>query len=176
MQVYKYLLIIGFGLSSLITVSQETEHNESEQSFIVGFGPTLELSHSLAGINGRFYYGVNESFCFGPEISYFPYQNTDKGYEKSIIDLNINAHYIFELNESLGVYPLSGINYTIENERFVEENDEHKKENGFGINYGVGIHYKLKDLFIFSEFKGIAGNLNDEFITIGFIYNFYNKN
>ena len=114
MQVYKYLFIICFALLSQIIISQEIEKKESEQSFIVGFGPTFELNNGLTGINGRLYYGVNESFCFGPEISYFPYQSIDKGNEKSILDLNINAHYIFELSEKIGFYPLTGINYTIE--------------------------------------------------------------
>ena len=172
MQVYKYLFIICFTLLSQITISQEIEIKESEQSIIVGFGPTFEINSGLTGINGRLYYGVNESFCFGPEISYFPYQSIDKGYEKYVLDLNINAHYIIELSEKNGFYPLSGINYTIEKKRLVEENDEHEKENEFGLNYGAGLHYKFKNLFLFTEFKGIIGHLDDEFITIGLIYNF----
>jgi len=172
MQVFKSLFIICFTLLSQITISQETENKESEQSYIVGFGPTFELNDGLTGVNGRFYYGVNESFCFGPEISYFPYQEVDKGYEKSILDLNLNAHYIFELGEKLGFYPLSGINYSIENERLVKETDESEKKKEFGLNYGAGLHYKFKNLFLFTEFKGIIGDLNDEFITIGLIYNF----
>ena len=171
-----YWLIISFLFISHLIFSQEEEKEESEQSIIIGFGPSLELNDAVYGINGRFYYGVNESFCFGPEISYFPYQNIDKGYEKSIIDLNLNAHYIFELGENIGFYPLSGINYTIEKERLIDENDDQEKENALGINYGVGIHYKFKDFFVFTEFKGIAGELHDEFITVGVLFNFYLKN
>ena len=99
-------------------------------------------------INGRLYYDVNESFFFGPEISYFPYKEVDKRYEKSILNLNINAYYIFELGEKLGFYPLSGINYSIENERFVKENDRSEKKKQFGLNYGAGLHYKFKNLFL----------------------------
>lgn len=107
----------------------------------------------MYGANGRFYYAVNEAFCFGPEISYFPYQDIDHELEKTIIDLNVNAHYIFELSGKLGLYPLSGINYTIEKERLIDHNNESGKEAEFGINYGLGVHYKVNNSFIFLSLK-----------------------
>jgi uncharacterized membrane-anchored protein len=171
MQEFKQLLTLFLLLTSQIIISQESEVQEEGQSILLGLAPTLELKETLYGINGRLYYGVNKAFCFGPEISYFPYQNISHNLEKSIIDLNVNAHYIFELNEKTGVYPVSGINYTIEQER-ADHDNEHEKEEGFGINYGVGIHYKIKNFYIFSEFKGIIGQLNAEFISAGIIFNF----
>ncbi|MEP5341364.1 MAG: outer membrane beta-barrel protein [Algibacter sp.] len=176
MQVFKYVSITCFLLLSQTIFSQENENvkeeDEEEQTIIVGLAPTLELNETLYGVNGRVYYGLNDTFCFGPEISYFPYQNIDDDYEKSIIDLNINAHYIFELSEKWGLYPLSGINYTIEKERLINQNNDSEKIDEFGINYGVGIHYKISDLYVFSEFKGIIGQLNAEFISAGIIFNF----
>ena len=35
-----------------------------------------------------------------------------------------------------------------------------------------GLHYNLKSFFVFAEFKGIVGKLNDEFITVGIIFDF----
>jgi len=88
------------------------------------------------------------------------------------LDLNLNAHYIFEITEKLGFYPLSGINYTIENERLIENTESEEDEKAFGINYGAGFHYNLfKDVFVFAEFKGIIGQLNAQFITTGVIIN-----
>jgi len=142
----------------------------SQESIILGVGPTLELEEELVGINARAYYGVNENICFGPEVSFFPYQEIGEEEEKSILDLNVNAHYIFEIGEKLGLYPLSGINYTIESERLIEEPEIDNEEEAIGINYGAGIHYNLyKEAFIFAEFKGIIGQLNAQFITAGFI-------
>lgn len=144
----------------------------SQESLIPGAGPTLELEEELVGINARLYYGVNEQICFGPEVSFFPYKEIDDEVEKSILDLNLNAHYIFEITEKLGFYPLSGINYTIENERLIENTESEEDEKAFGINYGAGFHYNLfKDVFVFAEFKGIIGQLNAQFITTGVIIN-----
>jgi len=140
-----------------------------EESVIVGLGSTLELEDGLWGVNGRAYYGLNERFCFGPEVSYFPYQSIDSEYEKSILDLNFNAHYIFEVGEKIGLYPLTGLNYTIEEERLIDDNNENEEEEEFGLNYGVGIHYNIEKVFVFAEFKGIIGSLGDEFLTVGAI-------
>jgi len=172
MPAYKQLLIFCTVLiiSCQNILSQETHENEeNEESIIVGFGPTLEFNDSLYGINTRLYYGTDETFCFGSEISYFPFQNIENEIDKSILDLNINAHYIIELSKKIGLYPLSGLNYSIEKERY--SNDTHK-ETALGLNYGLGTHYKINDLYIFTEFKGIIGQLNTEFFTLGIIFNF----
>ncbi len=141
-----------------------------QERWMLGLAPSLELEEDLIGINGRFYYGLNEQICFGPEITYFPYQSIDNEAELSIIDLNINVHYILEVSEKFGFYPLTGINYTIEKERLIEQSDQNEEENEFGLNYGIGIHYNLEKLFAFAEFKGVSGKLNDEFVTVGVIF------
>ena len=40
----------------------------------------------------------------------------------------------------------------------------------FGLNYGLGVHYNLGNFYVFGEFKGIAGQLNDQFLTAGVIF------
>ncbi|GAA4275853.1 hypothetical protein GCM10022259_05770 [Aquimarina mytili] len=134
---------------------------------MAGIGPSLELNENIFGINTRIYYGPNNHFCFGPEITFFPYQEIDEEYELSITELNLNAHYVFELTHSFGVYPLSGINYSLEKERLIDQSNT--KEEEFGLNYGLGVHYGLGKCFVFGEFKGVAGKLNDEFVTVGVI-------
>ena len=170
---FRKLLICCFLFFPLLLCAQEIEKKEHENSiFIIGLGGVLELEESLYGVNGRFYYGINETFCFGPEISYFPYQSTEYDSEKSIIDLNINAHYIFEFHHKLGLYPLLGFNYTIDKIRLTDNPEESESESEVGINYGFGAHYNLSHYFIFSEFKGVVGPLSAEFVTTGVIYEF----
>ena len=166
MQVFKIFIIYCL-LFNILKIS-------AQQGFIGGLGPTYELNNDAIGINSRFYYGPTDTFCFGPEISFFPYQQINDQYEASILDLNLNAHYIFELSHKIGVYPLSGLNYTIEKERLVNEsNPDEEKE--IGLNYGLGAHYNLGKFFAFIEFKGIIGKLSDEFVTVGVIFNLSSK-
>ncbi|WP_299259999.1 outer membrane beta-barrel protein [uncultured Aquimarina sp.] len=147
-------------------------HNTSnaQQELMAGFGPSVELEEGIIGVNARLFYGVNEKICFGPEATFFPYQEINSDYELTITDLNFNAHYIVELSHKIGIYPLSGVNYTIEKERLIERTDESEKDESFGWNYGFGAHYKVGDLFAFAEYKGVTGKLNDEFITVGVIF------
>ncbi len=141
----------------------------SQQGWMAGAAPSLELEYGLVGVNSRLYYGPNHRICFGPEFTLFPYQAFEENYDISIIDLNINAHYIFEVSHKLGVYPLAGINHTSERERFIDRS-ETNTERAFGLNYGAGLHVNLNQLFVFSEFKGVTGELNGEFLTVGVIF------
>jgi len=127
----------------------------AQEVLVVGGGPSIELENSLYGINARLFYGPNERFCYGPEVTYFPYQEIDEENELSVIDLNVNAHYFFELAPELEIYPLTGVNFTIEQERLLADDNE---VDNFG------------KLYVFSEFKGILGKLNDEFITVGVLF------
>jgi hypothetical protein len=160
----KIILLIGLivGINSVVF---------SQQGLTVGIGGTLETTNELYGINARVFYAINEHFCFGPEASIFPFQEIDEAFEKSIIDLNVNAHYIFEITHELGIYPLSGINHTIEKERLIENIDTSEKTQKIGLNYGFGAHYKINNMFLFAEFKGIIGQLSAEFITAGVLFN-----
>ena len=157
-----------YGLISLLLIVCNT--SISQEIFIIGAGSSLELEENIYGANLRAYYGFSKEFCFGPEVSYFPFQEIDDEYQLSIVDLNFNAHYIFEINHKLGVYPLSGINYTIEKERLIEDRDRKEQVEELGLNYGLGMHYNFGKFFLFGEFKGILGQLNDEFITVGAIF------
>ncbi|NAS14050.1 outer membrane beta-barrel protein [Poritiphilus flavus] len=141
----------------------------SQEGWMAGAAPSLELEYGLVGVNSRLYYGPNPKVCFGPEFTLFPYQAFEENYDISIVDLNLNAHYIFELSHKFGVYPLAGINHTTERERFIDRS-ETNSENAFGLNYGLGFHINVNQFFIFSEFKGVTGELNGEFLTVGVIF------
>ncbi|WP_425234406.1 hypothetical protein [Ulvibacterium sp.] len=155
-----YLLFWGFLLCMDLN---------AQEGLMGGGGPSFELDENLFGINARLFYGTDPTFCFGPEVTFFPYQEIDEEYELSVIDLNANAHYIVEISHKLGIYPLGGINYTIEKERLISDTDDMEEVSEFGLNYGLGAHYNLHHFFIFAEFKGVAGQLNDEFFTAGII-------
>ena len=157
----QFLFTFAFFLVTSITFSQE--------GWMVGLGPTTAPAPSLIGANARAYLGVSPVFCFGPEISIFPYQETTEGYETSLIEANFNAHYVFEVAHRLGVYPLSGFNYTSERERLETNIEEIEKENALGINYGLGMHYSSNQVLFFAEFKGVISRLSDEFFTVGAI-------
>ena len=141
-------------------------YSYAQEGFMIGVGPTLVANNSLAGGNARMYYGINPRFCFGPEISIFPYQSIADQFEERLFEANLNAHYLFELAHRFEFYPLTGVNYTIETGRSIVdlEEEEHRAP---GINYGLGLHYSFGRVLIFSEFKSVIGELSDAFFTLG---------
>ncbi|WP_350292957.1 hypothetical protein [uncultured Croceitalea sp.] len=154
-------------LFSIFTIFLFTIVSTAQEGWMVGLGPTG--TSSLVGGNIRAYIGTSPVFCFGPEISVFPYQMSNPGYETSLFELNLNAHYVFEVAHRFGVYPLSGFNYTNEKERLLLDTEEVEKHSAFGFNYGFGAHYSINRVLLFAEFKGVAGELSDEFFTLGAI-------
>ena len=143
-----------------------TTSSYAQEGFMLGVGPTASFESSLFGANARLYYGTSPRFCFGPEISIFPYQRTEDEVEEQLFEVNLNAHYLFELAHQFELYPLTGINYTIETERS-EIDLEEEEHTGTGINVGLGLHYSFGQVVVFSEFKSVIGELNDEFFTLG---------
>ncbi|MBL1281124.1 MAG: hypothetical protein COA33_012660 [Fluviicola sp.] len=154
------LIIILLSFSPTISFSQ---------NLVTGVGGTYGSAIDSYGINGREYVFIGKHICFGPELSYFPKTGITA---KSLVELNFTGHYIFELTEHMGFYPLTGLNYSIERE-IVEGIGE--KESGFGLNLGVGIHYRVKNLFPFMEYKYILGGLSQHLVSLGILFSFSKK-
>lgn len=143
------------------------------QSFSVGGGVPYNLSIESPGINLRGYYNVAETFCFGPEfIFFFPKKeiHDNKETEISIQEFNVNAHYIFELKKHIGIYPLVGLNYTLEREK-ITYLDKAETANdlikSFGVNLGGGIHFPISNFVPFLEYEYVLGDLKEHIVTFG---------
>ena len=163
----RFLTIITFCLISASTFAQEEIEEElnhhclyEEKSLTVGIGGIYSLDIDLLGINGRMYYNLGESFCFGPEYAYF------KSDDYEIADLDFVAHYIFE-TPLVGIYPLVGVNYTVETDLEHEETIDK-----LGLIFGAGIHRNFKNYTFFVEYSRVELGIDDQFVTSGIMYNF----
>lgn len=129
-----------------------------ERSFTFGLGVPYSFVLDAPGINSRFYYNIGEQICLGPEFSYF------KKDEEAIYDMNFIGHYIFE-TKIAGVYPLAGVNYTI-------ETSEYETERAFGLVAGAGLHRSFNRIMLFAEYSHVFSELHDDFATLGVMYHF----
>lgn len=160
---------------SLVLICSITFSNAYSQ-FAIGLGGAYGTDIEQFAPNLRVYYFPNEKICFGPEIAYFP-SITEKIHgievEKQLTEYNLTGHYIFELSPKLGVYPLFGLNYSVEKE--TEYEDEHKiemTEDAFGANLGAGLHLALGRFLPFAEYKYVTGNLRQHAFSIGVLFTF----
>lgn len=154
-----YLVMAVSGFAQEPHEEEGAYHHCLYEPNTASFGIGVSYSDKLTGfgINTRGYYNMGEHLCFGPEFSFFQNENAEK-----IYDLNLVGHYIFE-TKWVGVYPIIGVNYTI------EEMIGHHEE-ALGILGGAGVHRNLKKLTFFMEYTHVQSELPDDFFTAGFLY------
>ncbi len=140
------------------------------QSVMVGVGGVYGTDIEQFAPNLRLYYGVNEALCFGPEFAYFPSQFGTDEYDIQLNEYGFVAHYIFEIIEKVGVYPLLGLNYSVETKIFPETRET---KNAFGLSGGVGGHLTFGNFLPYAEYKFITGELSQSTISLGVIYNIH---
>lgn len=135
---------------------------------LVGTGTSYGTDIQQFALHTRVYYYPSERICFGPEFSYFP-KTSENGISRQLTEYGLAFHYIFELNEKLGIYPLTSFNYS----REVENSHQHTQLNtAFGIGFGAGLHASFGDFFPFIEGKYLTGNLAQASVNAGVIYRF----
>lgn len=161
------LLVIGCSLGF-------TEVNA--QSYSVGMAGVYGDDIEEPGVNLRAYYNLkNERICFGPEFTLFKTgSKTLDGEDEdiSLFELNFNMHYIFELTHRFGVYPLVGINFSKET---AETETIELKEEKWGANLGMGVHYAIGKVVLFTEYDHLFSDLSQNSYLVGFFLTFGNK-
>lgn len=108
------------------------------------------------GVNLRFHYFPSHKMCFGLESNLFPKsgQSLSEGME-----LTLNGHFIFEMSEHWGFYPLVGAGW---------KNLEH--ESGFRALTGAGLHGNYGRLAPYAEYIYSSGFEPEGIFIIGTFY------
>ena len=142
---------------------EDFEHhsNFEESSLTIGIGVPYSTAINQIGINLRMYFNIGEHICFGPEYSYF------RNDEYEIVDFDLIGHYIFE-TPIVGIYPLFGVNYTVETDRVFDD----EVEEEFGLIYGLGVHRNVAGVTFFAEYSRVEFGIDDQFVTGGVMYTF----
>jgi len=148
------------------------------QQFSGGGAISYNATLQTPGINLRSYYNVDHHLCFGPEITFFlptTEIKEDEEITKTVREINFNAHYIIELSEHVGVYPIIGVNYTREREEILFFADGAREElttDAVGLNIGAGIHVPLSSVIPFLEYQYVIGTFKEHIISAGAFYTF----
>jgi len=146
------------------------------QSFSFGGGIPYNITIEEPGLNLRAYYNVGKEFCFGPEAVFFLPKSEIEGNletEIRIQEYSLNTHYIFELGEKVGIYPVVGLNYTIEKEEITyldQDLTEEETFTAFGANLGGGIHFPFGNITPFAEYAYVLSELSEQLVTVGVFY------
>lgn len=148
------------------------------QSYSVGAGLAYGDDIREPGINFRGYYNLADNrICFGPEFTYFKKRTENSASEEidiSLFEINLNAHYLFEVTHKLGIYPVIGLNYSQEKEDYTDTEEE-VTEKKWGMNVGAGTHYTVNKFTVFLEYDHLFSDLSQNTFILGAFYTFGKK-
>ena len=124
-------------------------------------GASLVVGHTgNLGLNLRTHYIPNERMCIGLETNLFP-----EGGELVEREFTLNAHFFFEVEEVVSLYPLLGVGY----EQIREENEW---DGGWRSLFGAGLHKNIGRFAPYAEYIYGAGFESQGIFIVGTFYTF----
>lgn len=158
----------------------------------VGLNLNYGSEISNLGIGAKFQYGITDAIRIEPSFNYYLEKDG-----VGLWDVNANIHYLFDVTETIKVYPLAGLGYAncktsswggessgghmdydesgdviwVEDEG---EGGESSSSGEIAVNLGVGAEYQLNEkLSIGAELKyQIISNFNQVVFGVGVAYKF----
>lgn len=129
-----------------------------------GIGYHTEFKDDNTGLVLEGVYSFTDDVRLAAGFLYY-FVDEPKDVSITLMDLNLNVHYIFKNDEDMRIYALGGINSF----RFdVSYKDDDDKSSGdeTGINLGAGIEYDVGNVMLFGELKITTGDVHDNKIII----------
>ncbi len=156
-------IFIALCLASCFCASAQ-EKGDMGVGLNLGVAPCLESGAGLTnlGIGAKYQYNVSNPVRLEGAVNYW---FKDKGW--SVLDIDVNVHYLFNLSENFSLYPLVGLGYSNVNYTYASENKMH-------INVGVGCQYNITEkISVDAEVKySYIGNFQRLPIMVGVSYKF----
>ena len=156
--------------------SMSAQKGEMSAGLNISYGTEI----SSIGIGAKYQYGITDVIRGEASFNYFIENNC-----LSMWDINLTAHYLFNISDKINVYPLAGLTYTRVKYEWVQDiPDEYKDTvkpgtvyaNGgkFGVNIGGGAEYSIsKNLTIGAELKyTLISTWDQAVVSIGVTYKF----
>lgn len=114
------------------------------KSLLLKAGYQTDYERFGLGVEGR--YNITDNIRLAPDVTFYFPNNHLTG-----LDINVNAHYVFNIQDNLSVYPLAGIGMV--NNRFSYKG-ESIGHTDFGFNLGAGVSYDISgNSFVNFDFK-----------------------
>lgn len=158
----KFVMIFMFVALSVGAFAQ-TQQGQSSVGFAVGYG--FDSKNATLGVDYR--YCLTDAVRLSPSLTYFV---KNDGLSAWAIDLN--AHYVFKINEMFGFYPLAGLDLSFW--KLDLGHDLSLNKTRFGANIGLGGEiYATQNLSVGLEVKyNIIKDADQALLGVRVGYNF----
>lgn len=124
----RLLLIVA-----LASIFMGAQAQSGAKSLMLKAGYQTDYDRFGIGLEGR--YGLTDKIRLAPDVVFFFPNNHTTG-----LDINLNAHYVFDIQRGLSLYPLAGI--AVVNNHWSNNGNSHGSTD-LGFNLGAGAGYDL---------------------------------
>ncbi len=136
---------------TLASIFMGAQAQSGAKSLMLKAGYQTDYERFGIGLEGR--YGLTDKIRLAPDVVFFFPNNHTTG-----LDINLNAHYVFDIQDGLSLYPLAGIAIINNHVSSVDFGEGVKSDSfgstDFGFNLGAGASYDLNDKnYLNFEFK-----------------------
>lgn len=141
----KWMVLVLMLVSA--SVFAQTERGQSSVGANVGYA--FDRENVTFGIDYR--YSITDEVRIAPSITHFVKNN-----HLSAWDFDVNAHYLVQLSDVFGFYPLAGLSLSLWKADLgkLEDFGFNKNENYFGVNVGLGAEvYATQNITVGLEVK-----------------------
>lgn len=160
-------LLILFGALFLLLGNVQAQKGKQAIGFGLNYGTEIE---SL-GIGMKYQYNLTNPLRIEPSFNYF-FENDNI----SMLDLNVNFHYLCPIANNVKIYPLAGVTFTnwMWDGGEVWGVDFDDNETRFGVNLGAGVEFNLNHNWTMNmEFKyQLVDDFDQGVFHIGAAYRF----
>lgn len=137
----------------------------------IGFGLSYGTEIETLGIGVKYQYNLTNPLRIEPSFNYF-FENDNV----SMLDLNVNFHYLCPIANNVKIYPLAGVTFTnwMWDGGEIWGVDFDDNETRFGVNLGAGLEFNLSHNWTMNmEFKyQLVDDFDQGVFNIGAAYRF----
>ncbi len=160
-----------FALFSLLFVLLCSVHAQQGRHAL-GFGLNYGTQIESMGLGVKYQYNITDPIRIEPSFNYF-FENDNV----SMLDLNVNLHYLFPVGKGVKIYPLFGLtlaNWMLDIDDVLLGYDVDDNECRFGVNLGGGVEFDLgRNWAINLEGKyQLVSDFDQGVISLGAVYRF----
>lgn len=157
----KLLLLIA-----LAAIFMGTQAQTGSKSLMLKAGYQTDYKRFGMGLEGR--YNVTDNIRIAPDILFFFPKNHTTG-----LDINVNAHYVLNVQDGFSVYPLAGIGVINNRISSIDLGGGVKTKSfgttDFGFNLGAGASYDVtSNSYLNFEFKYTFQDVDCASIMVGY--------
>ena len=137
----------------------------------IGFGLSYGTEIETLGFGVKYQYNLTNPLRIEPSFNYF-FENDNV----SMLDLNVNFHYLCPIANNVKIYPLAGVTFTnwMWDGGEIWGVDFDDNETRFGVNLGAGLEFNLSHNWTMNmEFKyQLVDDFDQGVFNIGAAYRF----